>query len=78
MARDIGSDLALHIDSDMYGDPDSALRALVDTANLTAEDRAAICTRAATLVTAMRTQAAPGLMEVFCPNTGCPRMRASR
>ncbi|WP_415402340.1 bifunctional proline dehydrogenase/L-glutamate gamma-semialdehyde dehydrogenase PutA [Tateyamaria sp. SN3-11] len=70
MARDIGSDLAMHIDSGMYGDPEAVLHALAKTADLSAEDRAAICTRAAALVTAIRTQAAPGLMEVFLAEYG--------
>ena len=70
MARDTGADLALALDAGMYGDPDAVLRNLIASAGLSGADRAAICAEAARLVTAIRTQAAPGLMEVFLAEYG--------
>ncbi|WP_299724606.1 bifunctional proline dehydrogenase/L-glutamate gamma-semialdehyde dehydrogenase PutA [uncultured Tateyamaria sp.] len=70
MARDTGLDLALALDAGMYGDPDAVLRDLIASAQLSAADRADICADAARLVSAIRTQAAPGLMEVFLAEYG--------
>lgn len=70
MARDTGADLAHLIDANMYASPDNVLADLVAQAQLSTEDRKAICAQAATLVTAIRTQAAPGLMEVFLAEYG--------
>ena len=70
MARDTGADLALALDAGMYGDPDAVLRNLIAAAGLSGADRAAISAEAARLVTAIRTQAAPGLMEVFLAEYG--------
>lgn len=70
MTRDTGTNLATSIDAGMYDDPDRVLAKLVKTAGLSPEDRAAISKDAAGLVTAIRTQAAPGLMEVFLAEYG--------
>ncbi|MEM6373952.1 MAG: bifunctional proline dehydrogenase/L-glutamate gamma-semialdehyde dehydrogenase PutA [Pseudomonadota bacterium] len=70
MARDHSSDLALALDASMYADPHSVLTQLIADAGLSDDDRAAICASAADLVTAIRTQAAPGLMEVFLAEYG--------
>ncbi|MEO0380574.1 MAG: bifunctional proline dehydrogenase/L-glutamate gamma-semialdehyde dehydrogenase PutA, partial [Pseudomonadota bacterium] len=70
MARDTSPDLAHTLDAGMYSAPDAVLSDLVDTAKLSAEDRAAICADAADLVRAIRAQAAPGLMEVFLAEYG--------
>ena len=70
MARDTGIDLARLMDTGMYGTPDPVLADLVATAALSDTDRTAICADAADLVTAIRTQAAPGLMEVFLAEYG--------
>ncbi|WP_299611793.1 bifunctional proline dehydrogenase/L-glutamate gamma-semialdehyde dehydrogenase PutA [uncultured Tateyamaria sp.] len=70
MARDMDLELATRLDTGMYADPETVLADLTKTADLSDMDRAAICTRAATLVTAIRTQAAPGLMETFLAEYG--------
>jgi len=70
MARDTATQLAQAIDAGMYDAPDAVLDGLIRSANLSATDRAAIGKDAATLVTAIRTQAAPGLMEVFLAEYG--------
>ena len=70
MARDTGPDIARSIDAGMYDAPQPVLQELIQGANLSSEDRAAICADAAQLVTAIRTQAAPGLMEVFLAEYG--------
>ncbi|MEO1557691.1 MAG: proline dehydrogenase family protein, partial [Pseudomonadota bacterium] len=54
----------------MYSTAEPALRELIKTADLSRDERAAICNDAAKLVTAIRTQAAPGLMEVFLAEYG--------
>jgi RHH-type proline utilization regulon transcriptional repressor/proline dehydrogenase/delta 1-pyrroline-5-carboxylate dehydrogenase len=70
MARDTTPPLGQIIDAGMYGDPETVLAELFETATLSTEDRAQICARAAKLVTAIRTTAAPGLMEVFLAEYG--------
>ena len=70
MAIKSGTDLAMAIDAGMYAAPEAVLADLVRTADLSPADRAAICADAAGLVTAIRTQAAPGLMEVFLAEYG--------
>ena len=70
MARDTAQDMATALDTGMYGDPGAALSDLIQLADLSPQDRTAICTQAADLVTGIRTSAAPGLMEVFLAEYG--------
>ncbi|WP_299298637.1 bifunctional proline dehydrogenase/L-glutamate gamma-semialdehyde dehydrogenase PutA [uncultured Tateyamaria sp.] len=70
MARDTGLDLGQTLDANMYADPDAVLRDLIQSAALTPADRVAICKTATDLVTEIRQQAAPGLMEVFLAEYG--------
>ncbi|WP_223424632.1 bifunctional proline dehydrogenase/L-glutamate gamma-semialdehyde dehydrogenase PutA [Tateyamaria pelophila] len=70
MDRTAVSDLALDLDAGMYADAEATLADLVDVAALSPDDRAQICAKAAKLVTAIRTTAAPGLMEVFLAEYG--------
>ncbi|MEO9574539.1 MAG: bifunctional proline dehydrogenase/L-glutamate gamma-semialdehyde dehydrogenase PutA [Tateyamaria sp.] len=70
MARDAQLDMVRTIDSGMYSAPEPVLRELIEIASLSPDDREAICNDAAQLVTAIRTQAAPGLMEVFLAEYG--------
>ncbi|WP_299370861.1 bifunctional proline dehydrogenase/L-glutamate gamma-semialdehyde dehydrogenase PutA [uncultured Tateyamaria sp.] len=70
MARDIELERGMALDAGMYADPDQVLAELITTANLSDAARAAISRDAAALVTAIRTQAAPGLMEVFLAEYG--------
>jgi len=70
MARDMHLELAHRLDAGMYANTDAVLKDLVQQAQLTDADRTAICGRATNLVTAIRTQAAPGLMETFLAEYG--------
>ncbi|MEM6374218.1 MAG: bifunctional proline dehydrogenase/L-glutamate gamma-semialdehyde dehydrogenase PutA, partial [Pseudomonadota bacterium] len=70
MARDAQMDMARCIDAGMYSTPEPVLLELIKTADLSRDERAAICNDAAKLVTAIRTQATPGLMEVFLAEYG--------
>jgi RHH-type proline utilization regulon transcriptional repressor/proline dehydrogenase/delta 1-pyrroline-5-carboxylate dehydrogenase len=70
MARDTAPDLAHALDAGMYANAEATLARLVDTAALSPSERAQICANAAKLVTAIRTTAAPGLMEVFLAEYG--------
>lgn len=70
MDRTVASDLALKLDAGMYADAEATLAGLVETAALSPEDRAKICADATRLVKAIRTSAAPGLMEVFLAEYG--------
>ncbi|MEL6452341.1 MAG: bifunctional proline dehydrogenase/L-glutamate gamma-semialdehyde dehydrogenase PutA [Pseudomonadota bacterium] len=70
MARDLPADLAYALDTQTYADPDTTLTGLIETAALGREDRAQISAQAAQLVTAIRTHAAPGLMETFLAEYG--------
>ncbi|WP_299042948.1 bifunctional proline dehydrogenase/L-glutamate gamma-semialdehyde dehydrogenase PutA [uncultured Tateyamaria sp.] len=70
MARDLNCDLAARLDAEMYAAPDAVLARLIDMAGLSASDRAAICTAATELVTAIRNDATPGLMETFLAEYG--------
>nr|WP_223274755.1 bifunctional proline dehydrogenase/L-glutamate gamma-semialdehyde dehydrogenase PutA [Tateyamaria sp. syn59] len=54
----------------MYACSDTTLQSLIRQAELTPSDRAAICAAATQLVTAIRTQSAPGLMETFLAEYG--------
>ncbi|OIQ32328.1 MAG: bifunctional proline dehydrogenase/L-glutamate gamma-semialdehyde dehydrogenase [Alphaproteobacteria bacterium MedPE-SWcel] len=58
------------IDVGTYVDPSNMRDALVAQAALSEADRAAICERAARLVTDIRAHSAPGLMEVFLAEYG--------
>ncbi|MEX0284395.1 MAG: bifunctional proline dehydrogenase/L-glutamate gamma-semialdehyde dehydrogenase PutA [Paracoccaceae bacterium] len=62
--------LTLSIDAGTYADQSEIVRDLVTRANLSAQDRAAICASAATLVEQVRGHASPGLMEVFLSEYG--------
>ncbi|MEL7133339.1 MAG: bifunctional proline dehydrogenase/L-glutamate gamma-semialdehyde dehydrogenase PutA, partial [Pseudomonadota bacterium] len=70
MARDMDLDLAMQLDAGMYADADTVLAELVNTAALSASDRATIHAEAAALVRRIRTEAAPGLMETFLAEYG--------
>jgi len=63
-------DLRHQIDAHTYADQDAALDRLIRMADLSAEARAAISTRAAQLVRDIRGSSAPGLMEVFLAEYG--------
>ena len=62
--------LLTNIDKGTYADPDKVMAGLISTADLSADDRAAISASATDLVTRIRTSAAPGLMEVFLAEYG--------
>ncbi|MEX0310436.1 MAG: proline dehydrogenase family protein, partial [Tateyamaria sp.] len=70
MAGDSSLDIAMAIDAAMYANPDTVLSDLVSSADLSVQDRHAICAHAAKLVTSIRTEAAPGLMETFLAEYG--------
>ncbi|MEP5630278.1 MAG: bifunctional proline dehydrogenase/L-glutamate gamma-semialdehyde dehydrogenase PutA [Tateyamaria sp.] len=70
MTNDTEMSLAMAIDAKKYGGADAALAELIKAARLSTKDRTAISADAAGLVTAIRTQAAPGLMEVFLAEYG--------
>ncbi len=70
MARDTADQAALFMDEGMYDDPDVVLHDLIAKAQLSEADRTAISAAAAEMVTALRTGAAPGLMEVFLAEYG--------
>ncbi|QUJ75261.1 bifunctional proline dehydrogenase/L-glutamate gamma-semialdehyde dehydrogenase PutA [Sulfitobacter albidus] len=70
MARDTQISLRARIDAGTYTDPDTALAALIDLADLSAQDRAAISAAGAGLVRDIRGASAPGLMEVFLAEYG--------
>ncbi|SIT84070.1 L-proline dehydrogenase /delta-1-pyrroline-5-carboxylate dehydrogenase [Yoonia rosea] len=70
MPRDHSTDVRHQIDLSMYQDEDSAVEALVASAQLTPQDRARISKRAAELVTQIRNSSDPGLMEVFLAEYG--------
>ena len=70
MARDISSSLRHQIDAGTYADPAEVLAGLVKEADLTAKDRADICTGAAQLVRDIRNATSPGMMEVFLAEYG--------
>ena len=62
--------LRTRIDSGKYQDEAALIAALTKTAALTPEDRSAISAAGADLVRAIRSQSAPGLMEVFLAEYG--------
>jgi len=68
--RDTTHSPALPYDADKYADADVTLAALIDTAALSADERADIAAHAARLVTTIRSSARPGLMEVFLAEYG--------
>jgi RHH-type proline utilization regulon transcriptional repressor/proline dehydrogenase/delta 1-pyrroline-5-carboxylate dehydrogenase len=70
MARDMTHTLRFEIDSGTYADQSTVLAALIDQANLSTDERAAISAAAADLVRAIRGAAAPGMMEVFLAEYG--------
>jgi RHH-type proline utilization regulon transcriptional repressor/proline dehydrogenase/delta 1-pyrroline-5-carboxylate dehydrogenase len=70
MARDTSPSLRARIDAGTYGDANTVLATLTGTANLTAQDRAAITTAAAGLVRDIRATTAPGMMELFLAEYG--------
>lgn len=62
--------LRAQIDTGTYAAPDRVLADLIQTANLSEADRAAICAAAAGLVRDIRGTTAPGMMEVFLAEYG--------
>ncbi|MEL6620324.1 MAG: bifunctional proline dehydrogenase/L-glutamate gamma-semialdehyde dehydrogenase PutA [Pseudomonadota bacterium] len=70
MARDTAPSLGHLLDEGKYADADAVLADLIVQARLTDEDRAAIHAHATRMVEALRTQSAPGLMEVFLAEYG--------
>ncbi len=62
--------LRAHIDADTYSDEGDAIARLIEAANLSKSDRAAISDKGAELVRAIRGDATPGLMEVFLAEYG--------
>lgn len=70
MMHVVSSDISGHIDAGMYTDPEVMLSTLVATANLSPEARVLISTDAARLVSAIRTNATPSLMDVFLAEYG--------
>ncbi|MDG1069911.1 MAG: proline dehydrogenase family protein, partial [Sulfitobacter sp.] len=70
MAFDTSLSLRARIDTATYSDAKTVLASLINTAALTAQDRAEICGTAAGLVRAIRSTTAPGMMEVFLAEYG--------
>jgi RHH-type proline utilization regulon transcriptional repressor/proline dehydrogenase/delta 1-pyrroline-5-carboxylate dehydrogenase len=70
MARDTPLSLRATVDATTYADADRVLSQLIETAALSAQDRAAISTTAAGLVRDIRGATAPGMMEVFLAEYG--------
>ena len=70
MARDISPDLPQLIDNGTYADQSEVLDRLVDTADLSATERAEIVSNAARLVRDIRGTTNPGMMEVFLAEYG--------
>ncbi|WP_298857756.1 bifunctional proline dehydrogenase/L-glutamate gamma-semialdehyde dehydrogenase PutA [uncultured Sulfitobacter sp.] len=70
MARDTSLSLRATIDTGTYAEPDAVLATLIETANLSAQDRKDITTLAAGLVRDIRGTTSPGLMEVFLAEYG--------
>ena len=70
MARDTSDDLRTLIDAATYADEAQTVADLKGAGYLSAADRAAIKAEATRLVTAIREDARPGLMEVFLSEYG--------
>jgi len=70
MAKDTTPSLRSAIDAAYLADETQTVRALTDQAALTPSDRTAIAAAGADLVTRIRTQSDPGLMEVFLAEYG--------
>lgn len=70
MARDTSLSLRATIDAGTYAEPDAVLATLIETANLSAQDRKDITAMAAGLVRDIRGTTSPGLMEVFLAEYG--------
>ena len=70
MARDTSLSLRATIDTGTYAEPDAVLAALIETANLSEQDRKDITAMAAGLVHDIRGTTSPGLMEVFLAEYG--------
>ncbi|WP_120501647.1 bifunctional proline dehydrogenase/L-glutamate gamma-semialdehyde dehydrogenase PutA [Roseovarius sp. EL26] len=66
----LASDLLNTIEQTTYADEAETIAQLTQQANLSAEDRARICGRAASLVRDIRNQSNPGMMEVFLAEYG--------
>ncbi|MBO9447098.1 bifunctional proline dehydrogenase/L-glutamate gamma-semialdehyde dehydrogenase PutA [Ruegeria sp. R14_0] len=62
--------LRTHIDGQTYADQSAVLDALIQQADLSGSDRAAICAVAAQLVRDIRSSTSPGMMEVFLAEYG--------
>ncbi|MDC0136838.1 proline dehydrogenase family protein, partial [Sulfitobacter sp.] len=70
MARHTSLSLRATIDTGTYAEPDAVLTALIETANLSEQDRKDITAMAAGLVRDIRGTTSPGLMEVFLAEYG--------
>jgi RHH-type proline utilization regulon transcriptional repressor/proline dehydrogenase/delta 1-pyrroline-5-carboxylate dehydrogenase len=70
MTRDTHPPLRMTLDRQTYADQNEIIQTLIKTANLSAEDRKAICAKGANLVQAIRDSSDPGLMEVFLAEYG--------
>ncbi|MFP7570043.1 bifunctional proline dehydrogenase/L-glutamate gamma-semialdehyde dehydrogenase PutA [Marivita sp. S2033] len=70
MPRDAAPDLRAVIDAKQYSAEEPAIASLRDVADLSASDRADIKSRATKLVSAIRNDSRPGLMEVFLSEYG--------
>ncbi len=70
MARDTSLSLRATIDTGTYSEPETVLAALIETANLSGQDRKDITAMAAGLVRDIRGTTAPGMMEVFLAEYG--------
>jgi RHH-type transcriptional regulator, proline utilization regulon repressor / proline dehydrogenase / delta 1-pyrroline-5-carboxylate dehydrogenase len=70
MPRDTSNDLRTLIDTHTYADEAATIAALRQSAGLSEQDRRTIADRAAGLVTDIRDDSRPGLMEVFLSEYG--------
>ena len=70
MARDTSPSLRASIDAGTYGDANTVLETLIQTAALSSADRSNICAAAAGLVRNIRGATSPGMMEVFLAEYG--------
>ncbi len=70
MARDTSPSLRASIDAGTYGDANTVLETLIQTAALSSADRSNISAAAAGLVRKIRGATSPGMMEVFLAEYG--------
>ena len=70
MARDTSLSLRADLDTGTYAESEAVLAALIEIANLSAQDRCEITAKAAGLVRDIRGTTSPGLMEVFLAEYG--------